>query len=324
MRKIDIYGTIGPSSYKTETIKQLFELGMIGIRLNLSHVDLDECEMWLDNFHTAAKMAGVEPKLLIDMKGPELRVKKLEKDILLKTEDVVEISSLGLPSIVLPYLTKGQEVLLDDGKLSLQMISEDKALVLRGGLLKSSKSIALVNCEVKTPTLTESDIKNLSLASKYGVTGIMQPFVRNEEDLKTVRKVMNENGLHDCKLFAKIENQSGVDQLENLIDYCDEIIIARGDLGNAVGLSNLPSVQKHIEKICKKKNKPYMVVTEMLHSMHANPVPTRAEVSDIYHAVYHGANSIMLTGETAAGKYPVEAMRYFVETANTALKDKED
>lgn len=322
MEKLNIYGTIGPSCFKKETIQKMFELGMTGMRLNLSHIDLVDSEVWINNFFDGAKGAGVKPELLIDMKGPELRIEKFREPILLKEHDVVELSLLHLPAVVLPYCIKGQAFLIDDGKLCLKMVNNHMAYVERGGLLKSGKSIALIDKEVHLPALTENDHKNLKVASKYGITGIMQPFVRSAQDLKCVRETMNRYGLQNCKLYAKIENQSGIDNLEELIKECDEIIIARGDLGNALSLPKLPSAQKYIENVCKEHNKAYMVVTEMLNSMIANPVCTRAEVSDIYHAVYHGASSIMLTGETAAGKYPVEAMECFVLTAKEALKDR--
>ena len=323
MKTIDIYGTMGPACYQVNLLKAMFDVGMTGMRINLSHKDLDPCEEWITCFHQAGQMAHIQPKLLIDMQGPELRVGHLEQELVLLEEDTIDCSLFALPSIITSYLKKGQEILLDDGKLCIEMIDEQHAKVIRGGILRSNKSISLKNCTVDTPTLTPNDLKNLSIAKNYGVTGIMQPFVRNAKDLITLRSMMNQYGLQDCQIFAKIENLDGIHQLESLMPYCDEIIIARGDLGNAVGLTHLPSVQKYIESICKAHHKPYMVVTEMLHSMQHVAVPTRAEVSDIYHAIYHGAHSIMLTGETAVGNYPLEAMTYFVQTAKCALEDLE-
>lgn len=323
MEKLNIYGTLGPSCYKKETIQKMFLLGMTGMRLNLSHVDLDDCEAWISNFFEAAKCVNDNPDLLIDMKGPELRLGKFTETIVLKDHDVVDIAILHLPKEIMAHLERGQVILIDDGKLSLKMINDQSVYVERGGLLKSGKSVMLVGKQIYLPTLTEADHKNLEQASKYGVTGIMQPFVRSAQDLRNVREAMKRYRCNNCKLYAKIENQSGIDHLEELTEECDEIIIARGDLGNALSLPKLPSAQKYIERVCKEHNKPYMVVTEMLNSMISNPVCTRAEVSDIYHAIYHGASSIMLTGETAAGKYPVEAMECFVLTAKEALKDRE-
>ena len=166
--------------------------------------------------------------------------------------------------------------------------------------------------------MTERDIDQIKKAGEYGVTAVMQPFVRGKEDLIEVRSAINRYANKDIRLFAKIENMIGVEQVEELLPFCDEIIIARGDLGNDMPLWELPVIQKKIENSCKEYGKPYMVVTQMLASMEQNPIPTRAEVSDIFHAVYHGAEAVMVTGETAVGKYPVEVIRYLSSTAKEA------
>lgn len=326
MKKLEIYGTLGPSCCTKETLIEMFKLGMTGVRLNLSHVDLDECEEWLNAFHQAAEVCHIKPDLLIDMKGPELRIGKLKEPLIFKENEIISLSCIPMPSIVLEHLHNDVEMMLDDGKILLRVKdvkdNDFNCLVIRGGKLTSSKSIALVDVKVMTPTLTESDIKNLKLAKKYGVTGIMQPFVRNQQDLITVKETLKEVGASDLKLYAKIENMDGVRNLESLLPYTDYIIIARGDLGNAMPLYELPRVQKLIQSVCQSHHVPYMIVTQMLNSMIENAVPTRAEVSDIFYAVYHGADSIMLTGETAAGKYPLEAMKYFVNTAMSALEER--
>ena len=316
--ELKIYGTLGPSCASCKVLKEMFKEGMTGIRLNLSHMSLEDASAWLKEYHLAADK---DAELLIDMQGPELRIGKLEEAIVLENIVVLE-DQIPMPSIVLDALTIGQEILLDDGKLSLTVLNKEKKTtckVNRGGVLTSSKSITLPGKVINTPTLTKQDLENLKHAKECGVTGIMQPFVRNKEDLINVRNTLKELDL-DLRIFAKIENQSGVDQLESLIPYCDEIIIARGDLGSNIGLVNLPKTQHYIQDICKKHHKPYMVVTQMLDSMIHNPVPTRAEVTDIYEAVIQGAYSIMLTGETAGGKYPVEAMHYFVQVAKSATE----
>ena len=166
------------------------------------------------------------------------------------------------------------------------------------------------------PALTETDLSNLALAEEYGVTGVMQPFVRSRADLEQLRAALPEG----LRLFAKIENLEGVAQLEELIGACDEIVIARGDLGNAVPLWELPPLQKRIAAACRRAGRPFMVVTQMLASMEHSAVPTRAEVSDVCNAVLDGAASVMVTGETAAGEYPVEVIRYLVNTVRAAEK----
>lgn len=325
MEQLEIYGTLGPSCCRKEILMEMFRSGMNGMRLNLSHVNLDECENWLQAFHEAADECGVDAKLLIDMKGPELRIGKLKRPLELKENERIYLKTIPFPEIVYKYITKGQQILLDDGTILLEVEDDERDVVckvVRGGILKSSKSIALPGTDIYPPTLTESDLHNLSLATNYGVSGIMQPFVRNAQDLMTIKETLNQLGADKLKVYAKIENMDGVNHLTELLPYCDHVIIARGDLGNAMPLYELPAIQKQIQDLCKAHHKPYMVVTQMLHSMHEHAVPTRAEVSDVFYAVYHGASSIMLTGETAAGKYPIEAMKYFVNTAKSALKER--
>ena len=240
---------------------------------------------------------------------------------------------IELPDITIPYLIPGQEILLDDGKIHLKVVENPEnrkmgsgekrryfAKVLWGGLLKSRKSAAFPGAKINSPTLTKADLENIRLAKEMGVTGVMQPFVRGQEDLECVKNALKEAGAEDVKLFAKIENLDGVRKLEELLPGADEIVIARGDLGNAVHLWDLPSVQREISQKCLVTGKPFMVVTQMLASMERNPVPTRAEVNDIFHAVLDGASSVMVTGETAAGDYPVEVIRYLVNTVRSAEK----
>ena len=173
------------------------------------------------------------------------------------------------------------------------------------------------------PVLTQHDIANIRLAKEYGVTALMQPFVFSGEDVRQVKEILKEEQVENIQIFAKIENRVGVAGLEDILSEADMLVIARGDLGNDMPLWELPMIQKQIEKTCKKHKKPYMVVTQMLTSMEQNPVPTRAEVSDIFHAVYHGAGAVMVTGETAVGNHPVEVIRYLANTAKEAEMYKE-
>lgn len=329
MKTLDIYGTLGPSLCTEDKLAEMFEIGMSGVRLNLSHVDLKDCEEWLTALQEASHKTGVKAKLLIDMKGPELRIGKLSQPLVLEEGKTVSLGdTIAVPNQLFTHVKTGQQLLLDDGRILLEVqdVLENRisCRVLHGGLLKSGKSIALVDASIQLPTLTESDIRNLKAAKQYGVTGIMQPFVRNAQDLITVKETLREVGAEDLEVFAKIENMDGVNHLSELLPHCDHIVIARGDLGNAMPLWELPYVQKKIQDVCIAHQMPYMVVTQMLDSMMEHPIPTRAEVSDIFYAVYHGASSIMLTGETAAGKYPVEAMKYFVNTAKSALACREE
>lgn len=324
MNNLEIYGTLGPSCCKQETIEEMFKVGMTGMRLNLSHCNLNERKDWIAAFHTAKKNCGINAQLLIDMKGPELRIGSiLEQEI--SNDSIYSFNQKFLPNAIIEHIEINDILKIDDGKIECIVIENTNDIVckvLRGGILKPNKSIAIKNKTITGDVLTSSDVENLKQAKEYGVTGIMQPFVRNKEDLFKVSDILKQNDLSEIKIYAKIENMEGVNNLESIIPYCDHIVIARGDLGNATGLTHLPVIQKRIEKMCKEKNCPYMVVTEMLSSMIENEIPTRAEVSDIFHAVYHGASSVMLTNETAIGKHPIAAMRVLFEVAKEAKKIK--
>lgn len=348
---MDIYGTIGPACAKAETLTEMFRLGMTGLRLNLSHTELADCLQWINIIKEAGKAAGVSPRLLIDLKGPELRIGKLsvplelqegervllspqEKERTLETEPLLQqsdgmknglnIEEIPVPGLLFSALEPGREILLDDGKLFLTVTEAvDTGVccqVQRGGTLTSRKSIALPGVELNLPTLTESDRRNIRGAKKCGVTGVMLPFVRRAQDLKNLRQELEEAEALELEIFAKIENMDGVRNLEELLPFADHVVIARGDLGNSMPLWELPAVQAEVAAVCQKAGKPFMVVTQMLASMEQRPVPTRAEVSDIFRAVSEGAASVMVTGETAAGSYPIETMKYLCRTVESARK----
>ena len=317
---IDVFGTLGPSCSDEKILEAMFREGMTGIRINLSHVMLKQCKQQIEDIKRAAAKIGVEAKILIDMQGPELRIGEVKKPIPLNEGDSIKLGKEGISveQIILDNIKSGMDILLDDGKI-LVNVSEvtDKyavAIVKRGGVLASRKSISLVDTAINMPALTEKDHENLSIAKEYGVTGVMQPFVRSRDDLMEVRHSLENSGSKDIKLYAKIENMDGVKALESFMDACDEIVIARGDLGNCMPLWELPRIQKDISNICNTYKKPFMVVTQMLASMERSKVPTRAEVSDIYNAAMDGAKSVMVTGETAVGDNPVEVISYLRKT----------
>ncbi len=317
MKKIKLYGTLGPACRDRATLEQMLTEGMDGIRLNLSHATLADAARHIEAYHDAAKACGVTPELLIDMQGPELRIGVLPSPLRLQAGDRIGTDRIPFPDAVLRALTDGQEILLDDGKLLL-IAGHGGLRVVRGGLLESRKSVALPGCTICTPALTEADLLQIRQANAYGVTAMMQPFVRSREDLIAVRGALDEAGCRHVRLLAKIEDQAGIDRLSELIPHCDEIVIARGDLGNALPLWKLPAAQKRIAAVCREAGRDFMVVTQMLDSMTHRPVPTRAEISDVFNAVLDGASSVMLTGETAAGDYPILAMHYLHRTVREA------
>lgn len=333
MKKVKIYGTIGPACRDEKIIRQMFEEGMDGVRLNLSHSSLEDAADLIESLHKAAADCGIRPELLIDMQGPELRVGRLSSPVALDEGTLLETEDIPFPETVLAAIADsedGQEILLDDGKILLRSEratghTDIRLRVIRGGLLESRKSVALPGMAIYTPAMTERDREQIKQAKAFGVTAVMQPFVRSRDDLAEVRAVLDEAGCEDIRLLAKIENMDGVRKTDELIPACDEIVIARGDLGNAMELWELPVVQKRISGRCREAGRDFMVVTQMLDSMMHRKVPTRAEVSDIFNAVTDGASSVMVTGETAAGEFPVEVMRYLCRTVREAeaFRDKE-
>ncbi len=347
---LEIWGTLGPACHSHQLLEQMFLEGMTGMRLNMSHTGLKNSEKIIYNYHQAACRTGINPELLIDMQGPEIRVGLLAKPLALKKADTVCLESQdtpaqgdfpclesqdaliqGFPSIpipghILPILKPGDHIMLDDGKLELAITALKPAVtatVMRGGILQSRKSLKVVGKYLAGPALTPQDRENIRLAKDYGVTALMQPFVTCGQELLEVQEELRKSHMEHVRIFAKIENCEGIRQIRNIIPYADVIVIARGDLGNDMPLWQLPAAQKRLAEICKLEKKPFLVVTQMLASMVDSPMPTRAEVSDIFHAVLDGADAVMVTNETAVGKYPVETIRYLKKTAEEALKWRE-
>lgn len=325
---MEYYATLGKPCAQRDIMDQLFQAGMTGIRVNLSHTSLSKCAPLLDGVYwPSARQAGREKAhLILDLQGPELRVGELPRPVMLRENDEVLLGDGGIPvpQNILQTARPGQQLSIDDGALLLEVRRSAPAVllchVLRGGPLLSKKSLSLLEAEVDTPTLTPDDLDNLNQAGRLGVTHILQPFVRSREDIQVLRRTLDELGLDRVRIMAKIENRQGLDRLDEIMDAVDQICIARGDLGNSIPLWKLPAIQKDIAGRCRERKKPFCLVTQLLWSMEQRPVPTRAEVCDIYNGVLDGAGSLMLTGETAAGKWPVQAMQYLVRTAQEALK----
>ncbi len=321
---MDFYGTIGPACAAADTLAGMVRAGMTGIRMNLSHGPLAAHADWL----ALIREAGI-PQLLLDLQGPELRVGALAQPLALAAGQTVRLGKGGIPcpQTLVQAAGIGQPLLLDDGRLLVRVCATDGETLVcrveRGGTLQSRKSIAAPRLRVDAPTLTAEDRENLQIAAAYGVTGVMLPFVRGREDILCLKRALAECGAARIQIFAKIENLAGVRALPDFVHDVDEVVIARGDLGNAMPLWELPGCQKRLAAACRAAGTRFMVVTQMLDSMHTRAVPTRAEVSDVYNAVQDGAASVMLTGETAAGAYPVEAMEYLVKTARCALADRD-
>ena len=327
---MDFYATWGEACRDGHTLEQLFQAGMTGLRVNLSHVSLSRCApALLREFRPAARRAGQpEAHLILDLQGPELRVGDLPRPVPLTPGEEVLLGAGGLPvpAAVVDRARPGQQISLDDSALLLEVTGRRcgglTCRVLRGGTLHSWKSLALPGVELDIPALTPGDLENLDRAAEVGTTHILQPFVRGRGDVEELRHALDRRGLDRVQIMAKIENAQGLDRLDEILDVADQICIARGDLGNSMPLWELPGVQKRLARRCREAGRPFCLVTQLLWSMEQRPVPTRAEVSDIYNGVLDGASSLMLTGETAVGRHPVEAMEYLVRTARCALQDQ--
>ena len=315
------YATLGPSCCDTAALSALLRRGVTGFRLNLSHTPLAARTDWIDALHAAERKTDLRAQLMIDLRGPEVRIGDMPVPLPLAEGAAVTLGAdIPVDGDVLDALRPGMTVLLDDGAMALTVVDGGVCRVTRGGTLTGHKSLTLEGVDLRRPALCEADLADLSQAAALGVNAVMQPFVRSAGDLRVVRQTMAENGLADAELFAKVENQPGLDALPDWLALCDVVTIARGDLGSSLPLERLPAAQKHIAALCRSRGKPFLVVTQLLHSMIDHPSPTRAEVLDIYNAVLDGADCLMLTGETAQGRYPLESADWLIRVAQEAEK----
>ena len=315
------YATLGPSCCDTAVLAALLRRGITGFRLNLSHTSLSARRDWIDALHTAEQETGLRAQLMIDLRGPEVRIGDMPAPLPLAEGAAVTLGAdIPVDSDVLDALRSGMTVLLDDGAMALSVVDGGVCRVTRGGILTGHKSLTLEGVDLRRPALCEADLADLSQAAALGVNAVMQPFVHSADDLCVVRQAMVENGLAGAELFAKVENRPGLDALPDWLALCDVVTIARGDLGSSLPLEQLPAAQKHIAALCRSRGKPFLVVTQLLHSMIDHPSPTRAEVLDIYNAVLDGADCLMLTGETAQGRCPLESADWLIRVAQEAEK----
>lgn len=326
MRKTKIVCTIGPASESIERLVQLIEAGMNVARLNFSHGNHEEHAARIRNIREATEKTGKQVAILLDTKGPEIRTNNMENDsIELVAGNDVTISMreiLGTPekfSItydgLLYDVNPGSRILLDDGLIGLEVLSIDETQkeihtkILNSGTLKNKKGVNVPGVSVKLPGITEKDEKDILFGIEQGVDFIAASFVRRASDVLEVRELLQKNGADYIQIIPKIENQEGVDRLDEILEVADGLMVARGDLGVEIPAEEVPLVQKDMIKKCNNAGKPVITATQMLDSMQRNPRPTRAEASDVANAIFDGTDAIMLSGETAAGTYPVEAVQ---------------
>lgn len=319
LRRIKILATLGPASEDEATIGKLFAAGADVFRINMSHTPRDTLAARVERIRTVERSVGRPIGVLADLQGPKLRLGSFSNDpILLKEGDLLTLDSSKEPGdksrVHLPHpeilsaLEPGHSILVDDGKLKfvVERVSRGKAVVRVkvGGPVSSRKGVSLPDTTLPMSAMTEKDRADLEAALDAGVDWIAVSFVQRPEDVAEVRKIARGRAL----VMAKIEKPQAVDRLAEILEVADALMVARGDLGVEMPLERVPGVQKRITRLARRVGKPVVVATQMLESMITSPVPTRAEVSDVATAVFEGADAVMLSAESAAGKYPVEAV----------------
>ncbi|MDD6952717.1 MAG: pyruvate kinase [Prevotella sp.] len=332
MKQTKIVCSISDHRCSTEFLRKLFFAGMNVVRMNTAHATQEGMVQIINNVRAVSPHIGI----LIDTKGPEVRTTSVAEEIPYKTGEMVKI--FGRPNMDTTHdivnvsytdITKdvheGDDVLFDDGALDMKVISNEGpmliARVMNDGKLGAHKSVNVPGEHIDLPALTEKDKRNILFAIDQNLDFIAHSFVRNANDVKAVQDILDEHH-SDIKIISKIENQEGVDNIDEIIDASYGIMIARGDLGIEVPVEKIPGIQSMIIRKCVEKKKPVIVATQMLHTMIENPRPTRAEVTDIATAIFAGTDAIMLSGETASGKYPLEAVQTMSKIAEQAENDR--
>lgn len=336
MRKTKIVCTIGPSSESEEVLEGLCKAGMNVARLNFSHGNHEEHQKRIDTIKKVRSELKLPIAIMLDTKGPEYRIKTFENgkvflnegdEFTFTTDDVVgneKIVSVTYTNLA-DEMEVGDTILLNNGLLSFKIKKIDKPNivcdVVHGGELSERKSMSFPGKVLKQIYLSEQDKQDIAFGIKNDIDYIACSFVSDKQDLIDVRSYLAEIGAKDIELIAKIENQAGFDNIEEICEHCDGVMIARGDMGVEIAFEHLPYIQKKLITKCRLLGKRVITATEMLETMIYNPRPTRAEISDVANAVYDGTSAIMLSGETAAGKYPVEAVRTMARIAETTERN---
>lgn len=329
MRKTKIICTIGPASEELGVLEQLLRDGMNVARLNFSHGTHEEHKRRIDSIREASGRLGIPVAIMLDTKGPEIRIGLLEDgkivltegdrltlttEELLGTKEKIHVNYAGLPQDV----EEGTTILLDDGLISLKVEKvagqEISCLVENGGELTNRKKLNIPNAAINLPGLTDKDLADLEFGIAEEVDFIAASFIRSAPDVLAIRRIL-EGKKSDIDIISKIENRQGVDNIDEILRVSDGIMVARGDLGVEIPAEEVPIVQKMLIDKCNLAGKPVITATQMLESMTKNPRPTRAEASDVANAIFDGSDAIMLSGETASGRYPVETVKTMARIA---------
>lgn len=332
LKQTKIVASISDRRCDVDFIKELYSKGMNVVRMNTAHASREGFETLIENVRTVSKQIGI----LIDTKGPEVRTTASDGPIEYKTGEKLKIvgnpevtTTHDLVAVSYPHFVRdlrvGDCVLVDDGELEFKVIDKDEESltceVQNDAPLGSRKSVNVPGVRINLPSLTEKDRNNILYAIEKDIDFIAHSFVRNKQDVLDIQEILDAHG-SDIRIIAKIENQEGVDNIDEIIATADGIMVARGDLGIEVPQERIPGIQRMIIRKCVLAKKPVIVATQMLHTMITNPRPTRAEVTDIANAIYWRTDALMLSGETAYGKYPIEAVDTMAKVAAQAESDK--
>lgn len=331
-KRTKIVCTIGPATNDVEILKKMILAGMNVARLNFSHGSFADQEGFYNKIKQASAEVGLPVAILLDTQGPEIRTGKLEENpVTLKAEETFTLVNDDIigdntkTSITYKDLYKdvepGTTILIDDGKIELEVEKiEGKDIVckvMNGGDLGNRKSINVPGRHINLPALKEKDINDLIDGCKYDFDYIAASFIRSANDVKAIRKVLDENGGEKIKIISKIESQEGIDNFDEILEVSDGIMVARGDMGVEIPMEEVPIVQKQLIKKCNTAGKIVITATQMLESMTTNPRPTRAEVSDVANAIFDLTGAVMLSGESAMGKYPVQCVETMSKIAHS-------
>lgn len=333
MKKTKIVATIGPASESEDKLRDLFQNGLNVCRLNFSHGNHDEHKKRIDTIKKVREEMDLPIAIMLDTKGPEIRLGDFKDGTIELTQDdiftlttreilgdksIVSITYKGLPQDV----EVGGRILIDDGLVELRILEiidgrDIKCIAINSGTLKNHKGVNVPNVNINLPAVTEKDIEDIKFGIENDIDFIAVSFVRTADDVNTIRRILEENGGQSIDIISKIESQQGVDNIDEILKVSDGIMVARGDLGVEVKTEEIPLIQKMLIRKCSLAGKAVITATQMLDSMMRNPRPTRAEVTDVANAILDGSSAIMLSGETAAGKYPIESVKMMHSIALT-------
>ena len=333
LRKTKIICTIGPSTSSYEMLMSMYEAGMNVVRINMSHGSHDTHKKVIKSIKSINRKIKDAIPILLDLQGPEIRTGTLQNDLQLKEGDIITVSvrpeDVERSSFSIDYedlintVKEGEMITVDNGLINLEILKKDQGTmqckVIHGGMLKSQRHVNLPGIRVNLPSITEKDKKDVLFGIEQEADFIALSFVREAIDVLQLKELLGSKA-NKIKIVSKIEDQQGIDNIEEIIDVSDAIMVARGDLGVEINLDELPNVQRTIVRKCHEKGKRVIVATHLLESMIEKPIPTRAEVTDVANAIYEEVDAVMLSGETAIGKYPIRCIEHIDKIAKTSEK----